>query len=112
MEITKKEENGVVSLVINGRLDAVTASDAEQAINEITKEQGVRLLFDLEPLEYISSAGLRVLLAAAKDLKRNNGKMVICALNEEIQKIFEISGFSSIIPIADSVESGLNQITS
>ena len=64
VEITKKEESGVVSLVINGRLDAVTASDAEQAINEITKEQGVRLLFDLEPLEYISSAGVRSILQA------------------------------------------------
>jgi anti-anti-sigma factor len=111
VEITKKDENGVICLTITGRLDAVTATDADAMIKDITKEQDTRLLFDLEPLDYISSAGLRVLLAAAKDLKRNNGKMIICALNEEIKKIFEISGFSSIIPIADTVASGLDQLT-
>jgi anti-anti-sigma factor len=112
VEITKKDENGIIHLTITGRLDAVTASEADDIIKGITQVQDIRLLFDLKPLEYISSAGLRVLLSAAKDLKRHNGKMVICALNEEIKKIFEISGFSSIIPIADTVEAGLNQLSS
>ncbi|MGD8261784.1 MAG: STAS domain-containing protein, partial [Desulfobacterales bacterium] len=70
-----------------------------------------KLLFDLGALEYLSSAGLRVLLTAAKEIKRRDGKIVLCALNEFVKEIFEVSGFQSLIPITDSVESGLELLT-
>ncbi len=68
--------------------------------------QTTRLLFNLGALEYLSSAGLRVLLSAAKEIRRREGKIVLCSLNEFVKEIFEVSGFQSLIPIADSVESG------
>jgi len=61
----------------------------------------------LGALDYLSSAGLRVLLSAAKEVRRREGKIVLCALTEFVKEIFEVSGFESLIPIEDSVESGM-----
>jgi anti-anti-sigma factor len=62
-------------------------------------------------LEYLSSAGLRVLLSVAKEMRRREGKMVLCSLNEFVKEIFEVSGFQSLIPIVDSVESGIEVLS-
>ena len=110
MEIDQKEENGVVFLAFKGRLDGSSAPEAEQIIGTILKDQKNRLLFDFEFLEYLSSAGLRVVLGAAKEMKRRDGKFVLCALNAYVKEVFDVSGFGAIIPIADSVEAGLKQI--
>jgi anti-sigma B factor antagonist len=111
MEITQKEENGIVSIAINGRLDADTSPEAEKVVKEALGGQAARLLFNLGALEYLSSAGLRVLLSAAKEMRRREGKIVLCALNEFVEEIFEVSGFQSLIPIADSVESGIELLS-
>jgi anti-sigma B factor antagonist len=110
MEIDQKEENGVVFLTFKGRLDGVSAPEAEQIIDTILKDQKNRLLFDFEFLEYLSSAGLRVVLGAAKEMKRRSGKFVLCALNAYVKEVFDVSGFAAIIPIAESVEAGLKEI--
>ena len=73
--------------------------------------QTTRVLFNLEALEYLSSAGLRVLLSAAKEMRRREGKIVLCSLNEFVKEIFEVSGFQSLIPIAESVESGVEVLS-
>jgi anti-anti-sigma factor len=52
-----------------------------------------------------------VLLSAAKEMRRRNGKIVLCALNEFVEEIFEVSGFQSLIPITDSVESGIETLS-
>ena len=110
MEIDQKEEKGVVLLAFKGRLDGSSAPEAEQIIGNILKNQKNRLLFDFEFLEYLSSAGLRVVLGAAKEMKRRDGKFVLCALNAYVKEVFDVSGFGAIIPIAESVEAGLSQI--
>ena len=107
MEISQKEENGVVTIDIKGRLDADTSTEAETVVKEALGGETNRLLFNLGELEYLSSAGLRVLLSAAKEMRRRDGKIVLCALNEFVKEIFEVSGFQSLIPITDTVESGI-----
>jgi anti-anti-sigma factor len=62
-------------------------------------------------LEYLSSAGLRVLLSTAKEMRRRDGKFVLCSLNEFVKELFDVSGFQSLIPIADSVESGIEMLS-
>ena len=111
MEINQKEENGIVFIAFKGRLDGTSAPEAEETINTIFKGESNRLLFDFEFLEYLSSAGLRVILGAAKEMKRRDGKFVLCALNSYVKEVFEVSGFGAIIPIADSVESGIKEIS-
>ena len=111
MEISQKEENGIVFIVIKGRLDADSSPEAEEVVKAVLKGQTSRILFDLGAMEYLSSAGLRVLLGAAKEMRRREGKIVLCDLNEFVKEIFEVSGFQSLIPIADSVESGIEAIS-
>ena len=107
MEINSNEKNGIVSITIKGRLEADSSPEAEKVVREVLRGPTTRLLFNLSGLEYLSSAGLRVVLTAAKEMKRRDGKIVLCSLNEFVKEIFEVSGFQSLIPIADSVESGV-----
>ena len=111
MEINSKEENGIVSIAIKGRLEADSSPEAEKVVREVLKGPTTRLLFNLSALVYLSSAGLRVVLTAAKEMKRRDGKIVLCSLNEFVKEIFEVSGFQSLIPIADSIESGIDMLS-
>lgn len=102
MDIQVKVGGDFTILVFNGRLDAVSASAAETVITKAI-EDGVRhMIFSLAGLEYISSAGLRVVLMAAKKMSRQNEKVVLCELQESVREVFEISGLLSIFPIADT----------
>ena len=111
MEITQKEEKGIVFISIEGRLDADSSPEAEKVVKEAIAGQTTRVLFNLDKLEYLSSAGLRVLLSAAKEMRRRDGKIVLCALNAFVKEIFEVSGFQSLIPIVDTVESGIEVLS-
>ena len=111
MEITQQEENGIVTIAVKGRLDADSSPEAEKVVKEALEGQTTSVLFNLSGLEYLSSAGLRVLLSAAKEMRRREGKIVLCCLNEFVKEIFEVSGFQSLIPIADSVDSGMEVIS-
>jgi len=107
MEIQQKQDGGIVCITIKGRLDADSAMDAEKTVTDALGEDMNKLLFDLGALDYLSSAGLRVLLSAAKEVRRRDGKIVLYSLTEFVKEIFEVSGFESLIPIEDSVESGM-----
>jgi len=110
MEITHKEESGVLLIAIKGQLDGLTVPSAERSINEILESGDDRLLFDFSELEYLSSGGLRVILSVAKEIKRREGKIVLCAMQGYVKEIFEVSGFTSLIPIKDTVESGIAEL--
>jgi anti-anti-sigma factor len=107
MELTHVKENENMIITIKGRLDAATAPVADNAIKKIMEEDCPRILFNLNDLEYLSSGGLRVILGVAKELKRKEGKLVLCSLHQFVKEIFEVSGFESLIPIEDTVESGI-----
>ena len=97
LNIQKNVENSAASFVLEGRLDTVTAPELEQSIKESI--DGITdLLMDFEKLEYISSAGLRVLLSAQKIMNRQ-GTMKIVHVNETVMEIFEVTGFTDILTI-------------
>ena len=107
MKIATVERDGVVCLKIEGRLDATSAHGAEAAVKGLLGEGRRHLLFDLSAMDYISSAGLRVVLMTVKELRSRKGKVVLCALTPYVKEVFDVSNFSSVIPITDSVETGL-----
>jgi anti-sigma B factor antagonist len=111
MEIIQKEEFGITCLKIKGRMDTTVAIETEKAVDRILKENKNRLLFDLGDLEYLSSYGLRIILNAAKKIKMMEGKFILCSLVANIKEVFDICGFSANIPMADSVESGINALS-
>jgi anti-anti-sigma factor len=111
MEIDHRVENGILIIAINGRLDAASAPVAEGEINKALEGEQNRLLFDLSALEYLSSGGLRVILSAAKEIRRREGKVALAALTQYVYEIFEVSGFTAMLPIKDSVEEGLKALS-
>lgn len=112
MEIEHRIENEILVFAIKGRLDAATASTADETIKQTMTENTKRLLFDLSALEYLSSGGLRVILGAAKEIRRREGKVALSALTPYVYEIFEVSGFTAMIPIKESVEEGLKDLAS
>lgn len=97
LKIEKKMEDGACTIALEGRLDTVTSPDFEKEVEEI-KEELKDLVLDLEKLEYISSSGLRVVLAAQK-LMNKQGAMKVINVGGPIMEIFEVTGFSDILTI-------------
>lgn len=105
MEIALEKTNDINIISLKGRLDVTTTSNLDQTFAKIFGAEGAKVLVDCAELDYISSAGLRTLLAAAKSSKKQNGKIVLACLNQNVKQIFEISGFTQIFDIFDSRES-------
>ena len=97
MTITKKAEGTNLTVAVEGRLDTTTAPELESALSE-SLDGITSLLIDFSALEYISSAGLRVLLSAQKRMN-TQGEMKVTGANETIMEVFEVTGFSDILTI-------------
>lgn len=97
MEIKKNVQDATLELKLSGRLDTTTAPQLEAELNE-SAEGITELILDFEELEYISSAGLRVLLSAQK-LMNKQGSMVIKNVCADIIEVFDITGFSDILTV-------------
>lgn len=97
MNITKAENNEKMVMALTGRLDTLTAPNLEAEINALS-DAITDLTLDMSALEYISSAGLRVLLSAQKKMNKV-GKMVLTGVSESVREVFEITGFSEILNI-------------
>lgn len=99
MEINKKQEDKKVVMAVSGRLDTTTAPDLEKEVATLG-ESVEDLVFDFSDLEYISSAGLRVLLNTVKKMS-GRGTFKITGVSEVIMEVFDMTGFSSILDIEE-----------
>lgn len=96
MKINKSLNGNELKIALDGRLDTNTSSELEQEVQDLA---GIKsLIFDFEKLEYISSAGLRILLTCQKKMNLQ-GNMVILNVNDSIKEIFDITGFSDILTL-------------
>ena len=109
MEVVARRESEAVVVAVKGRIDAVTAPGFEKELSALLGDDDVTLVLNFSGLEYISSAGLRTILATAKQLKARNGRMVFAALQGPVKDVFKISGFGSIFKIYDTEEEALRQ---
>ncbi|THF57293.1 STAS domain-containing protein [Pseudothauera rhizosphaerae] len=105
------EKRGEVSVIRpTGRIDSATASAFDRTVNEVFDSGARWVVLDMSQLEYISSAGLRgVLIAGKKARALPGGKLVLCALREQIREVFEISGFLAIFAITADLDAALRQ---
>jgi anti-anti-sigma factor len=97
MKINAKEEKGITIISIEGKLDSNTSPEANTIIGPFIKP-GAKLVLNLEKCDYVSSAGLRVLLTAAKMLARSGGKGVLSGLSNDIKEVMDLTGFGSMFP--------------
>lgn len=98
MDINTQLEGKTLTISLGGRLDTTTAPDLEMAIQPIRNGEVEEFIIDMNNLEYVSSAGLRVLLSAQKNMNRY-GSMVIRNVCPEVMEVFEITGFLDIFTI-------------
>lgn len=97
MTINQIKNSNEITLELTGRLDTTTAPQLEQALNEFTENISLAVL-DLKNLEYLSSAGLRIILLMQKKMNKQ-GEMIVKNVNETIMEVFEITGFVDILNI-------------
>lgn len=88
-----------IVVTASGRVDGTNARDFQSDLEAVIKASDQAVVLDMENLSYISSAGLRVILLAAKSLQRKDATLTICSLSDPIREIFSVSGFDQIIPI-------------
>ena len=109
MQISVRNEDGGMVVTVAGRLDTSTAGELEEWGEETLVPPVRDLVMDCAQMEYISSAGLRVLLNFSKKLVAASRTFSLCNVQEHVAELLEISGFDTFIPIHDSVEKALEK---
>ncbi len=107
MKISEENRVTFTILDIEGQLNAITCHELEKRLNSLLDKGEKQFLLNLSGLDYISSAGLRVLLVAAKKLKSCNGQIVLASLKDQVRKVFDTAGFSGFFPMFDTREDAL-----
>ena len=108
MRIDTRQIDDVTVIDMAGRLDTSTSGDAYDEMMRIAKSGVSNVVLNLDRLEYVSSAGLRVILMAAKLLKSSDGEMKICHANGVVKEVLETSGFDHIINIHDNEKDAIS----
>ncbi|WP_319763872.1 STAS domain-containing protein [Maridesulfovibrio sp.] len=111
MKINSKKIGEVMIMEIEGRLDALTATELEDELCKYINQGETKVVFDLGELEYISSAGLRAILFCAKKLKGSDGAIAFAGITGMISEVFEISGFGTMFNIYNSALTAVEKIS-
>ncbi len=109
MEIDTKKVDRTTVVSISGRMDAVTTPEAESRLSQLISSGEKQLVINLQQLDYISSAGLRALLATAKRLKAEQGDITFVHLEGHVKEVFEISGLYSVFKVFDTTDAAPKQ---
>ena len=107
MEISSDTTAGAAVVRLEGNLDTNTSTEAQSYLDNLIDDGAGKIVVSLEKVDFVSSAGLRVLLATAKRLTGTGGSIRICGLNETVTEVFEISGFSTILSVFPSESDAL-----
>lgn len=111
IEIIEKIEKNIAVFKPVGRLDSNTSPELEKKILDTIERGFTKIIIDFKSLDYISSAGLRVINKTTKQLKNNSGSLVLCSMQDYIKEVFEITGFDSFLPIVSTYEEALDRIS-
>ena len=101
MQIATRTNNDIHIVAISGSMDSGTSPEAQKALDGVLASAR-KVVLDFSGLDYISSAGLRVLLGVAKKLKGSGGTLRMFGLNQSVKEVFEISGFATILSVYPS----------
>jgi anti-sigma B factor antagonist len=107
MQITWKAIGEVEVICPCGRLDAYTSSEIENKLNSLIDAARVQLVVSFQELDYISSSGLRVLLATLKKVRKQHGDIRLACLKSNVKEVFDMAGFSQLFAILDNEEAAV-----
>jgi stage II sporulation protein AA (anti-sigma F factor antagonist) len=107
MDIQTQQTGKATVVAVSGKIDAMTAPTLESSISALINEGSVCMVLDFGGVDYISSAGLRVILASAKSMKSKVGTLLLANVSGPVKEVFDISGFGSVFTIYDSVDAAV-----
>jgi anti-anti-sigma factor len=110
MDIKTIKQGAVTVLNVEGRLDSMSSLDFEKQLSKLIEGGSVFIALDCSKLDYMSSAGLRAILTAAKKTKQMNGKLAIGNPSRQVNEILDIAGFASILPIFKTIEEAVKAV--
>jgi anti-anti-sigma factor len=110
MNLEQEQCSDILILRPCGRLDSSSSPELERVVTEQLEAGVQRLVFDLSSLDYISSAGLRVILLAGKKLRASKGKLVLVGLQTMVREVFDMSGFLSLFAITATLDEGVAKV--
>lgn len=110
MEIIEEKRDGIHIFKLDGRLDSNTSQGFETTIFKAITDGSKKIVIDFKDLDYISSAGLRVILKATKAVNREDGKILLCAMQDYVKEVFEIAGFDSFLPIVATMDEAIKEL--
>jgi anti-anti-sigma factor len=110
MEAQVEEKGDVVVVRVNGRLDAASSPQLEKKINSIIDSGHFKLILNFSGVEYLSSAGMRLMLSVSKKLKHLEGKVVACSLNDEVMEVIKMAGFHQILELYPNEEESFSHL--
>ena len=109
MHISTRETYGVTIVDLDGRLDTSSSGDTGDELVRLVQEGRKKLLLNLEKVEYVSSAGLRAILVAAKLIQTGRGEMRICRPNKAVREVMEVSGFDNLLRLHETEATALSE---
>ena len=107
MEIIEEIQDGIKIFRLKGRLDSNTSQGLEDELFRAISDGSKKIIVDFENLDYISSAGLRVVFKANKALLREDGRVILCSMHKYIREIFKTTGIDNFVPILDTMDQAL-----
>jgi anti-sigma B factor antagonist len=110
MEIIQKAVDETLVVTVSGRIDTNTSRDLEDVLNALIETENPKIVVNLDGVEYISSSGLRVLLATLKRLRKENGALHLACLQPFVVEVFEITGFTKLFPIYPDEDEAIRSI--
>jgi anti-anti-sigma factor len=107
MQISSESKDNITVVRFEGNLDTNTSTAAQDYLSQKIDEGAAKVVVSFDKVDFVSSAGLRVLLVTAKKLGGGGGSLRVCGLNETVAEVFEISGFSTILNVFKSENEAL-----
>lgn len=110
MSLANEKIGNVLVVSTAGQINSANAAELEAELLALVAQGEYHWVLDMSRLDYISSAGLRVVLLLAKRLKQNTGRLVLCSMQAHVHEVFDISGFLSILTVVDDRATALEQL--
>lgn len=111
MQLRETREGDIYIIEISGRMDTINSKEIEAKLDSLLENNNAKIIIDLAAVDYISSVGLRVLLAALKKQREQKGSMKLVSLQPFVKDIFKMTGFDKIFSIYSTQEEAMNSST-
>lgn len=108
LKLTNRDIDNVTVVDLEGKMNTSTSTEADAFLSQLVQGGSNRLLMNMQGIDYISSSGLRVILATGKKVGSAGGKLVFCNLNTSVGEVFRVSGFDTIFPVFETEQEALN----